>query len=333
MSLVGPRPERGCFATGFARQIPRYADRDRVRAGLTGWAQVHGLHGDTSIVARSRFDNQYIEYWSPWLDLVILARTIQAALAGTRAGRTGGPVTGAGAAMRLRETPLILMYHAVADVPQDPNQLCVPPARFAEQMSWLERSGLRGVSIGTLTRAMRAGQAGGLVGLTFDDGYTSMLDTALPELSRRGFGATAFIISGLIGRTNEWDAGPSWRLLDAAGVAELAAAGIEIGSHSATHPHLAGLPARRQATEAAASRGPAGGPAVRAGAGVRLPVRVDGRGGAPCRGRRRIRVRLRGGGAAGLPGPAGAAADVRGLAGHRGPDDRQAAPAQGLRRG
>jgi peptidoglycan/xylan/chitin deacetylase (PgdA/CDA1 family) len=163
-------------------------------------------------------------------------------------------VTGAGAALRLRETPLILMYHAVADAPQDPNQLCVPPARFAEQMSWLERSGLRGVSIGTLTRAMRAGQAGGLVGLTFDDGYTSMLDTALPELSRRGFGATAFIISGLIGRSNEWDAGPSWPLLDAAGVAELAAAGIEIGSHSATHPHLAGLPARRQAAEATASR-------------------------------------------------------------------------------
>ena len=80
MSLVGPRPERGCFATGFARQIPRYADRDRVRAGLTGWAQVHGLHGDTSIVARSRFDNQYIEYWSPWLDVIILARTLAAAI-------------------------------------------------------------------------------------------------------------------------------------------------------------------------------------------------------------------------------------------------------------
>jgi exopolysaccharide biosynthesis polyprenyl glycosylphosphotransferase len=81
MSLVGPRPERGYFARGFARQIPRYADRDRVRAGLTGWAQVHGLHGDTSIAERSRFDNQYIEYWSPWLDLVILARTLRSALA------------------------------------------------------------------------------------------------------------------------------------------------------------------------------------------------------------------------------------------------------------
>ena len=44
-----------------------------MRAGLTGWAQVHGLHGDTSIDRARRFDNPYIEYWSPWLDMVILA--------------------------------------------------------------------------------------------------------------------------------------------------------------------------------------------------------------------------------------------------------------------
>jgi exopolysaccharide biosynthesis polyprenyl glycosylphosphotransferase len=87
MSLVGPRPERGFFAERFARQIPRYGDRDRMRAGLTGWAQVHGLHGDTSITERSRFDNHYIEYWSPWLDVVILVRTIGSAVAGLGAGR------------------------------------------------------------------------------------------------------------------------------------------------------------------------------------------------------------------------------------------------------
>jgi exopolysaccharide biosynthesis polyprenyl glycosylphosphotransferase len=87
MSLVGPRPERGCFAADFARHIPRYADRDRMRAGLTGWAQVHGLHGDTSIAERSRFDNTYIEYWSPWLDLVILVKTIGSAVAGLGASR------------------------------------------------------------------------------------------------------------------------------------------------------------------------------------------------------------------------------------------------------
>ncbi len=87
MSLVGPRPERRYFAAGFARQIPRYGDRDRMRAGLTGWAQVHGLHGDTSIVERSRFDNAYIEYWSPWLDLVILVKTIGSAATGLGASR------------------------------------------------------------------------------------------------------------------------------------------------------------------------------------------------------------------------------------------------------
>jgi exopolysaccharide biosynthesis polyprenyl glycosylphosphotransferase len=80
MSLVGPRPERPYFAERFGREILRYSDRGRVQAGLTGWAQVHGLNGDTSIVDRARFDNQYIEYWSPWLDVVILGRTLVAAV-------------------------------------------------------------------------------------------------------------------------------------------------------------------------------------------------------------------------------------------------------------
>jgi exopolysaccharide biosynthesis polyprenyl glycosylphosphotransferase len=78
MSLVGPRPERPYFAEQFGREILRYNDRGRMQAGLTGWAQVHGLNGDTSIVDRARFDNQYIEYWSPWLDVVILTRTLAA---------------------------------------------------------------------------------------------------------------------------------------------------------------------------------------------------------------------------------------------------------------
>ncbi|MGH3279581.1 MAG: exopolysaccharide biosynthesis polyprenyl glycosylphosphotransferase, partial [Trebonia sp.] len=75
MSLVGPRPERPYFAQQFCRDIPRYSDRLRMRGGLTGWAQVNGLNGDTSVFDRARFDNYYAEYWSPWLDAVILART------------------------------------------------------------------------------------------------------------------------------------------------------------------------------------------------------------------------------------------------------------------
>lgn len=76
MSLVGPRPERPQYAIRFAQEIPHYSDRHRMRGGMTGWAQVNGLHGDTSIPDRARFDNQYIEYWSLWWDIVIILRTI-----------------------------------------------------------------------------------------------------------------------------------------------------------------------------------------------------------------------------------------------------------------
>jgi lipopolysaccharide/colanic/teichoic acid biosynthesis glycosyltransferase len=86
MSLVGPRPERPYFAERFGRTIPGYRDRERMPAGLTGLAQASGLHGDTSLEDRVRLDNQYIEYWSPWQDLVILARTVAKTIAGALGG-------------------------------------------------------------------------------------------------------------------------------------------------------------------------------------------------------------------------------------------------------
>jgi exopolysaccharide biosynthesis polyprenyl glycosylphosphotransferase len=76
MSLVGPRPERAHFARQFTVEVPDYGARERVLGGITGWAQVHGLRGDTPIDDRARFDNQYIEHWSLWRDIVILARTV-----------------------------------------------------------------------------------------------------------------------------------------------------------------------------------------------------------------------------------------------------------------
>jgi exopolysaccharide biosynthesis polyprenyl glycosylphosphotransferase len=90
MSLVGPRPERPYFAQRFEQEIPGYADRHRMTAGLTGWAQVHGLNGDTSISDRARFDNAYVENWSFWLDLVILVRTVAGSLAALVANRDDG---------------------------------------------------------------------------------------------------------------------------------------------------------------------------------------------------------------------------------------------------
>ena len=97
--------------------------------------------------------------------------------------------------------------------------------------------------MGELIAAMRAGREHGLVGLTFDDGYVNVLDIAVPELRRHGFTATMFIISDLLGKTNEWeDAGtPVWPLMSVDQVIKVAAAGMEIGSHTATHPRLRGI--------------------------------------------------------------------------------------------
>jgi peptidoglycan/xylan/chitin deacetylase (PgdA/CDA1 family) len=156
--------------------------------------------------------------------------------------------------LSLGRVPMILMYHGVADVAEDPNQLCVTPGRFAEQMASLQRLGLRGVGIGALVDAIRAGRQRGLVGITFDDGYVSVLEAALPELNRHGFTASVYIISGRLGGTNEWDEGPSWPLLSASQVGELAAAGMEIGSHSSTHVRLAGLEAGQLQAEVSGSR-------------------------------------------------------------------------------
>jgi Undecaprenyl-phosphate glucose phosphotransferase len=76
MSLVGPRPERPCFIEDFKREIPRYALRHKIKAGMTGWAQVNGMRGNTSIEKRIEMDLYYIENWSILLDMKILLRTV-----------------------------------------------------------------------------------------------------------------------------------------------------------------------------------------------------------------------------------------------------------------
>jgi exopolysaccharide biosynthesis polyprenyl glycosylphosphotransferase len=85
MSLVGPRPERPEFVERFDREVHRYGDRHRVKAGITGWAQVHGLRGKTSISDRAEWDNYYISSWSLWLDVKILLMTLFAVVSAARA--------------------------------------------------------------------------------------------------------------------------------------------------------------------------------------------------------------------------------------------------------
>jgi exopolysaccharide biosynthesis polyprenyl glycosylphosphotransferase len=82
MSLVGPRPERASYVEHFETTVYRYGDRHRVKSGITGWAQVNGLRGKTSLADRVEWDNHYVANWSPWLDLKILMLTVACVLRG-----------------------------------------------------------------------------------------------------------------------------------------------------------------------------------------------------------------------------------------------------------
>ncbi len=82
MSLVGPRPEQPYYVSEFRNTVPRYMERHREKAGMTGWAQVNGLRGDTSILERTKYDLWYTENWSVLLDIKIVVRTIWQILTG-----------------------------------------------------------------------------------------------------------------------------------------------------------------------------------------------------------------------------------------------------------
>lgn len=75
LSIVGPRSERPYFVDKFKNEIPRYIERHKVKGGLTGWAQVNGLRGDTSIDERIKYDLYYIENWTFWMDIKIIIKT------------------------------------------------------------------------------------------------------------------------------------------------------------------------------------------------------------------------------------------------------------------
>ena len=151
--------------------------------------------------------------------------------------------------------PPVLMYHSISpSTGPDPHRLRVHPARLDRHLRLLRRLGLRGVSLTELVRAADRGAAAGLVGLTFDDGYTDFLEHAVPVLRRHGATGTVYAVAGLLGGTNDWDPGPRFRLMDARQLRAVAAAGQEVGSHTLTHARLPGADAAVLDAEVGRSR-------------------------------------------------------------------------------
>jgi len=153
----------------------------------------------------------------------------------------------------------IRMYHAVDRGPQgSPSpRLYVPPEQFEAQLATLQQLGYETISFGDWL-AFRRGRATlprRPIILTFDDGYRSIGEIAWPILRRFGFGATVFLVSDLIGKTNAWDPpAPPEPLLGAAEIAEMQAAGICFESHTRTHAALTMIPPERALEELTTSR-------------------------------------------------------------------------------
>jgi peptidoglycan/xylan/chitin deacetylase (PgdA/CDA1 family) len=155
----------------------------------------------------------------------------------------------------LGRPPWTLMYHSVDSGPQDPYLLTVSPERFAAQLAWLHRQGLRGVSMRELVRAYEQGATDGLVGLTFDDGYADFPRRVLPALREYDFTATLYVVAGRMGGHNAWDPdAPRKPLVTADQVRQLAATGVEIGSHGLSHRRMTGLGEEDLALETRRSR-------------------------------------------------------------------------------
>jgi peptidoglycan/xylan/chitin deacetylase (PgdA/CDA1 family) len=152
-------------------------------------------------------------------------------------------------------TPPVLMYHSISPsgLP-DPHALRVHPARLDRHLRLLARMRLRGVSLSELVRAQERGESRGLVGLTFDDGYTDFLEHAVPVLERHGMTGTVYVVAGRLAGDNDWDDGPRLDLMDADQVRAVAAAGHEVGSHTLTHTRLAGADATTLGAEVGRSR-------------------------------------------------------------------------------
>jgi len=153
----------------------------------------------------------------------------------------------------------ILMYHNVGVPPHNAvlRSMYVRPGAFARQMGLLRRLGYRGVSMSEAMPVLRGERRERVVAITFDDGYSDILDNALPVLQRLGFTATCYFVSDALGGANDWDAGVIAErkpLMDASQLRRWADAGMEVGAHSRHHPHLPQCDDRRLQDEVVGCR-------------------------------------------------------------------------------
>jgi peptidoglycan/xylan/chitin deacetylase (PgdA/CDA1 family) len=137
----------------------------------------------------------------------------------------------------------ILSYHNIDDAPEDVKrpELYVSQAEFARHMWTLRRAGLRGVTLSEALDRLQADDVGNTVAITFDDGYSDNSRFALPILRECGFRATCYIVSERLGLYNDWDSdhlGIRKPLMDSTEIQGWLENGMEIGSHTRSHPRL-----------------------------------------------------------------------------------------------
>jgi len=136
----------------------------------------------------------------------------------------------------LLRPPAVLVYHGVGSDADDPARLLVAPDRLESHVRYLQRRGYRFLTAEELLELGRPSARTAV--LTFDDGFRNWLSEAVPLLNRLGVRATFYICPGMFGGQYWQVSGEAGRLLDEAGVRALADAGMELGSHSLSHPDL-----------------------------------------------------------------------------------------------
>lgn len=150
----------------------------------------------------------------------------------------------------------VLTYHSLDD---SDSAISVSPALFRRQMEYLQRNDWKTLSLyGLLGGHARGEWPAKTVLLTFDDGFKNFLGFGLPALVESGFAAMIFVVAGRVGNDNDWPGRPRWvprlKLMDWEDLRSIAEAGMEIGAHSLTHPHLFGSPVEQARREIVESR-------------------------------------------------------------------------------